>query len=71
MSTPKPRMGIHNGMVIWHLDENGHFHWGSPADRAEVIAEYKKQFYARRVLVRRGKVRAVRNVRKVGKSQSR
>jgi hypothetical protein len=34
----KPIMGIWDGVIIWHTDERGNSHWGSPADRLSRIA---------------------------------
>lgn len=34
----KPTVGIWNGVVIWHTDENGCSHWGNAADRLARIA---------------------------------
>lgn len=39
MSDDKPSVGIWQDVIIWHVDENGNSHWGSPADRAKRIAE--------------------------------
>lgn len=36
MSDEKPRIGVTpQGEIVWHVDELGHFHWGSPQGRAE------------------------------------
>ena len=34
----RPTMGFWNGAIIWHTDDLGNFHWGSPADRLARIA---------------------------------
>lgn len=33
-----PTVGIWNGVIIWHTDEDGNFHWGDPADRLARLA---------------------------------
>lgn len=34
----RPTVGIWNGVVIWHTDDDGNFHWGNAADRLARIA---------------------------------
>lgn len=35
MKRDRPRIGIYQGAIIWHVDEIGVFHWGSPPAREE------------------------------------
>lgn len=39
----KPTIGVWEGRIIWHVDENGIFWWGSPADRAKRLAEERSR----------------------------
>lgn len=57
----RPTMGFWNGAIIWHTDDLGNLHWGSPADRLARIAweeSRRKQAgldqHARQNPVRRG-----------------
>lgn len=34
----RPTMGFWNGVIIWHTDERGNFHWGNPSDRLARMA---------------------------------
>ncbi|MCR9089478.1 MAG: hypothetical protein NXH97_22395 [Rhodobacteraceae bacterium] len=37
MSNDRQRVGFHEGAIIWHVDDLGIFHWGSPAAREEAF----------------------------------
>lgn len=50
-------MGVHEGRIIWHVDDNGVFHWGSPAARIGAIqreAGRRRQAAKRKWLRERG-----------------
>lgn len=34
----RPTIGIWADVIIWHTDEDGNSHWGSPAERLARIA---------------------------------
>ena len=37
MTENRPKMGIHEGTIIWHVDENGIYFTGSPEARLKAI----------------------------------
>ena len=37
MSKTEPRIGVWQGVIVWHVDEVGTFHWGSPDAREEAV----------------------------------
>ena len=37
MSKKEPRIGVWQGAIVWHVDEVGTFHWGSPDAREEAV----------------------------------
>lgn len=48
MSEDRPRIGIYQGAIIWHVDDLGVFHWGSPAAREEAfLLEEARRDHAR------------------------
>lgn len=39
----KPTVGFCDGAILWHVDDNGVSWWGSPAARAERLAEERSR----------------------------
>lgn len=48
MSKSRPTVGYYQDAIIWHVDNDGVFHWGSPETRMKAIRQEQQRRIAAR-----------------------